>query len=307
MLNILVYTDGRSDSTKALHLAGNLQQQLKADLSIITVQSGTHATEAIPPVGRDFSLSRKAALPGGIQSLVQALEDLTSTGIFTPQKQITIHDISNGYIFVQNTVSGDRVPFSIRYGHFIEVLNKEVAEKKYDLVLISPPRRSKLRHFVLGDTTRLLALDLHTSILLVRGGDLKSRFLVCSDGSLSARQILPFFKRLFPAILKPIEIFWVHDPKMTEAAVRDVREYLDKSSSWLEKSGKINTLIQVTGDQPLNAILEKAGQNSVVVLGASLRHDVYRRMLGSLPLQIMSKTESSVLLVKQLPETDIDI
>lgn len=307
MLNILVYTDGRSDSTKALHLAGNLQQHLKADLSIITVQSGTHATEAIPPVGRAFPLSRKAELPEGIQSLIQAVEDLTSTGLFIAPKQITIHDISDGYIFVQDTVSGDRVPFSIRYGHFIEVLNKEVVEKKYDLVLIAPPQRSKLRSFVLGDTTRLLALDLHASILLVRGGDLNSRFLVCADGSLSSRQILPFLKRLLPAILRPMEIFWVQDPKLTEAETREVRAYLDKSCAWLDKHGKTNVLVHTAGDQPLDAILDKAGENSVVVMGASLRHDIYRRMLGSLPLQILSKTESSVLLVKQLPESDIDL
>ncbi len=307
MLNILVYTDGRSDSTRALHLAGNLHRYLEADLSIITVRSGTHATETIPPVGKAFPLSMKTELPEGIQSLVRALEDLTSSGLFAAQKQITIHDISSGYIFVQDTVSGDRVPFYIRYGHFIEVLNKEVAEKKYDLVIISPPQRSKLRNFVLGDTTRLLALDLHASILLVRGGDLNSRFVVCADGSLSSRRILPFLKRLLPAVFRPIEMFWVCTPEMSETETREAKAYLDKSCAWLEKRGQTSSLVQVTGEQPLDAILKKAGENSIIVLGASLRHDVYRRMLGSLPLQIMSETGSSVLLVKQLPEPDIDL
>jgi len=40
----------------------------------------------------------------------------------------------------------------------------------------------------------------------------------------------------------------------------------------------------------------------VIFLGAGLRHDVYRRFLGSLPMQILARTKSSVLVVKALPE-----
>ena len=45
-----------------------------------------------------------------------------------------------------------------------------------------------------------------------------------------------------------------------------------------------------------------AGDGSVIFLGASLRHDVYRRVLGSLPIQILARTKSSVLVVKALPD-----
>jgi nucleotide-binding universal stress UspA family protein len=41
----------------------------------------------------------------------------------------------------------------------------------------------------------------------------------------------------------------------------------------------------------------------VIVMGASLRHDVMRRMLGSLPMQVLDLTESSLLLAKLPPET----
>jgi nucleotide-binding universal stress UspA family protein len=39
----------------------------------------------------------------------------------------------------------------------------------------------------------------------------------------------------------------------------------------------------------------------VIVMGASLRHDVYRRLMGSLPLRVLARTSSSVLLAKQPP------
>jgi hypothetical protein len=41
-------------------------------------------------------------------------------------------------------------------------------------------------------------------------------------------------------------------------------------------------------------------------MGASLRHDVHRRVRGSLPLQVLAKTDSSVLLAKLPPEVDTD-
>jgi nucleotide-binding universal stress UspA family protein len=44
----------------------------------------------------------------------------------------------------------------------------------------------------------------------------------------------------------------------------------------------------------------------VVVMGASLKHDVHHRMRGSLPLQVLSKTESSLMLAKLPPELGID-
>jgi hypothetical protein len=41
-------------------------------------------------------------------------------------------------------------------------------------------------------------------------------------------------------------------------------------------------------------------------MGASLRHDVYKRMMGSFPIQILSRTESSMILVKLPPDADTD-
>jgi len=42
------------------------------------------------------------------------------------------------------------------------------------------------------------------------------------------------------------------------------------------------------------------------MMGGSLRHDVYRRMLGSLPMRILERTPSSVLIVKRFSEDDLD-
>ena len=63
---------------------------------------------------------------------------------------------------------------------------------------------------------------------------------------------------------------------------------------------------RLIGDRPAEVIAATAGDDAVIFLGASLRHDVYRRLLGSLSIQTLSRTKSSVLVVKALPEGDLN-
>ncbi|MFY9704536.1 MAG: universal stress protein, partial [Desulfobacterales bacterium] len=187
MIKLLVYTDGKPAAASALRFAVELKKRLASELTVITVRSGTHATEEPPPVGIDIPLENRKALPRGLQILVEAADVLTAEGLLVPQTLINIRDISNGHLFIGRTPSGERIPFCESFGHFIETLNREVDQHGYNLLVISPPRRTGLRRLVTGDTTRRLALDLHASVLVVRGGSPDSRFLVCADGSPSAR------------------------------------------------------------------------------------------------------------------------
>ena len=42
MIKLLVYTDGKPDAVRALHFAAAFKKRLDAELSVITVCSGTH-------------------------------------------------------------------------------------------------------------------------------------------------------------------------------------------------------------------------------------------------------------------------
>jgi nucleotide-binding universal stress UspA family protein len=99
---------------------------------------------------------------------------------------------------------------------------------------------------------------------------------------------------------------WVREPDINAEEIRDGKECVERGRAWLDQCGKKGDLILREGVRPQNLIIEQAGDNSVVVMGASLRHDVHHRVRGSLPLQVLSKTESSLLLAKLPPELDID-
>ncbi|MHC4458714.1 MAG: hypothetical protein ACYS0I_16835 [Planctomycetota bacterium] len=306
MLKILVYTDGKPEAAKALRFGAELKKRLAAEMAIITVRSSTHATEDPTPIGFDFPLDNRHALSVGLQRLIGAIDVLTDESLFDPQLSINIRAVTHGHLFICTTPSGERIPFYERFGHFIEALNHVVADHRYDLLIIAPPRRSVLWRFLLGDTTRKLALDLYTSILVVRGGNPNSRYLVCADGSPSARRQFPLLKMLLPTIKGPLELVWAKSPDASEEKIRAAEECLQHATNWLENCDKYNIIRQLDGNNPTDLILEAAGGDAVIMMGASLRHDVYKRMMGSLPIQILSKTESSMILVKLPPDADKD-
>ncbi|MFZ0240013.1 MAG: universal stress protein [Desulfobacterales bacterium] len=306
MIKLLVYTDGKPAAGGALHFAAALKKRLGAELTVITIRSGTHATEEPPPLGTDVPLENRPVLPRGLQILIDAAAILAQEGLLEPLTHITIRDVSNGHLFVGKTPSGERIAFLESFGPFIESLNREIDQNGHNLLVVSPPRRTGLRRLVAGNTTRKLALDLHTSVLVVRGGGPDSRFVVCADGSTSARRQFPLLKLLLRAIRNQVDLICVKKPHDSEETARAATECLQHARNWLENCDKNGRLHLLEGDDPAELIVETAGGDAVIVMGASLRHDVYRRMLGSLPMQVLAQTDASVLLVKLPPEADSD-
>ncbi|MFZ1983487.1 MAG: universal stress protein [Desulfatitalea sp.] len=307
MLKILVYTDGTPATYSALHFAAELKKRcLEAELAVITVRSGTHAAEEPPPVGREIPLSQAAALPKGPRILIDALAILAAEAVLDRPLGITLRDMPKGHMFVCKGPDGARIPFYESFGPFVETLNREVDEHAYDLLVVAPPRHGKLGRIVRGDTTRKLALDLNTSLLVVRGGGPASRYLVCADGSVAARRQFPLLRQLLPAIGPPVDLMCVQEPSMDAQSIKEAQECLQHARDWLAACGKQGAIVMKAGTVPAEEILTAAGHDSVIVMGASLRHDIYRRMLGSLPMQIMARTAASVLLVKRPPEAGAD-
>jgi len=305
-LRLMVYTDGSAASKKALQFAAQLTLKLDAELTVITSRSGTHAAEQQPPFGKDIDPSDRKSMPSGLQVLTSALDFLSSKGLFEPQKTIQLRELHNGYIFLCNTPTGRRVPFYLLFGHMIESLNREIAKHQYDLLIIAPPRRARLHKVALGDTSRKLVLDLHTSVLITRGGDSNGRFLVCADGSEAAKRQFPLLNRLMPAIVPPVELVCVLEAGSDENTRKEADACMQKATQWLTSCGRDFKLHRLEGKRPAEAISDAAGDDAVIFLGGSLRHEVYRKILGSLAIQILARTKSSVLVVKALPEDGTD-
>ncbi|MEW5908504.1 MAG: universal stress protein, partial [Thermodesulfobacteriota bacterium] len=125
--------------------------------------------------------------------------------------------------------------------------------------------------------------------------------LICADGSPSSKRIFPMLKILSPAIKGQITVAWVRTPKADFKEISAAKECLNEAREWLSSCGKEALVLELHHERPLDILSEQAGDDSVVVMGASLKHDLVRRTMGSLPIRMLAKTKSSVLVVKRPP------
>ena len=303
-LKILAVIDGKPASAAALKAAAQLSERLGAELGVITVRSGTHATETPTPVGVDISGGDRQNLPEGIQLLLRAADILVEAGLLAPVTQFKLHDLPQGHVFFAPKTNGERVLFSERFGSLVDELNEEIAENQFELVIIAAPRRGSLGRFAPMNLPRKLALDLHCSFLVVRGGMPDSRYVVCADGSASSRRIFPFFKRLLPAVRSSIDLICVQKPDPDPKEVEQAEHCLNLANAWLTRCGKEVKVLQPRGVKRFKVILEAAGNDAIIVMGESQMHDVRRRTLGTLPMKVLPRTDASFLMVKQPTEPD---
>ncbi len=303
-MKILAVIDGKPASAAALKAAAQLSERLGAELGVITVRSGTHATETPTPVGVDIPGGDRQNLPEGIQLLLRAADILVEAGLLAPVTQFKLHDLPQGHVFFAPKTNGERVLFSERFGSLVDELNEEIAENQFELVIIAAPRRGSLGRFAPMNLPRKLALDLHCSFLVVRGGMPDSRYVVCADGSASSRRIFPFFKRLLPAVRSPIDLICVQKPDPDPKEVEQAEHCLNLANAWLTRCGKEVKVLQPRGVKRFKVILEAAGNDAIIVMGESHMHDVRRRTLGTLPMKVLPRTDASFLMVKQPTEPD---
>jgi nucleotide-binding universal stress UspA family protein len=303
-LKIVAVIDGKPGSNLALHRAAEISRRLAAELTVITVRAGTHATETPPPLGRDISLHDHEHLPEGIQILLRAADQLHASGLLAPFKTVRLRDLPHGHVFFAQRADGEPIAFSEHFGNLIDTLNHELAENKYDLVVLASPRRSVIGRWAALNVPRKLALDLHGSFLIVRGGTPDSRYVVCADGSPSSRRIFPFLKMMLPAIRGPVDLVCAQKPAPTPQETAQAEHCLNLARNWLTGCGKTVRVLQPRGPKPHQLILDAAGSDAVIVMGESHLHDVRRRTLGTLPLKVLPRTDASFLLVKQPTEPD---
>lgn len=305
MLKILVYLHAQHPAQAGLRFAAHLRNCLGAELAVMTCSPTSQSAGEPPPVGRAIPLQQAAQTSPGLARLTHALAELCQAGVLPPTDRVELRDMPHGHVFVVQTRDGSQVPFIESFGHLVEETNRVVEEHGYDLLLVAPPPCSGLKRWTQRDVVRMLALDLHCSLLVVRAADAQSPYLICSDGTPAARRIFPLLQRLLPAIGPAVDLLCldrlVHRGKSPSP---ENQQCLAHARQWLGSCGKSGRLEQPQSGKPLQAILERAGAGSVIVMGASLRHDVVRRLGGSLPLRVLRQTLASMLLVKLPPEAD---
>jgi nucleotide-binding universal stress UspA family protein len=303
-LKILVVIDEKPIAAAALRAAAVLTERLNAELTVITIRPGTLATENPPSVGVEISACDRRGLPESIRALLEAMDLLAEARLIKLPLTIQLHDLPYGYLFFAEKATGERVFFKERFGYLIDELNQEIAENQHELVVIAVSRGCTFGRFSPANLPRQLALNLHCSFLVVRGGNPDDRYMICADGSPSSLRIFPFFKKLLPAIRGRIDVVCTHKLKPSPDEVQQAKRFLDTAKEWLTRCEKKVNVSQPRGSKRHELILYAAGNDSIIVMGESHKHDLRRRTLGTLPMKVMARTDSSFLMVKQSSTPD---
>jgi len=304
-LKILVVIDEKPIAVEALRTAAILTERLNAELTVITIRPGTLATESPPSVGVEIPVRDRRNLPESIRTLLGAMDLLAEARLLKLPATIQLNDLPYGYLFFAEKTSGERVLFKERFGYLIDELNQEIAENQHELVIISVPKSGTFGRFAPVNLPRKLALNLHCSFLVVRGGRPDDRYVICADGSPSSLRIFPFLKKFLPAIRGRIDIVCAHKLEPSPKEAKQAERCLDKIKEWLLRCDKKVNVSQPRGAKRHKVILDAAGNDSIIVMGESHKHEVQRRTLGTLPMKVMSRTDCSFLMVKQSTTPDL--
>ncbi len=297
-MKILAVADEKPASMRALETAVLLAERSRAELGVVTVRSGTHATEETPAVGVEIPVGERKSMPAGLRVLLGAADRLVAAGVLSPFSSIKLRDLPHGHLFFLLRANGERMPFSERFGALVEELNQEIDANGYNLVVIASPRRGALGRFAPMNLPRKLALELHCSFWIARGGSPDSRLAVCVDGSPSSRRIFTLLQKLLPALPGPVDLICARRPGDSTEEVETADHSLAKAAQWLRRQGKSVRVLTPAGKKRFELILAAAGAAALIVMGESHMHDVRRRTLGSLPMKVMARTESSFILAK---------
>ncbi len=297
-MKILAVADEKPASIRALDAALQLAARTRAEFGVITVRSGTHATEEVPAVGVEIPVGERNSLPAGLRVLLGAADRLVAAGVLTPFSTIKLRDLPHGHLFFLQRADGERMPFSERFGALVEELNQEIDATGYNLVVIASPRRGALGRFASMNLPRKLALDLHCSFWIARNGTPDSRLAVCVDGSPSSRRIFTLLQKLLPALPGSVDLVCARRAGDLAEQIATAEHYLAKAAQWLKRQGKPVRVLTPAGKKRFELILSAAGADAVIVMGESHMHDVRRRALGSLPIKVMARTDSSFVLAK---------
>ena len=145
------------------------------------------------------------------------------------------------------------------------------------------------------------------SLLAVKGEHLDSRVYLCADGTRSARRAYPVLNWMLPALNQNIDVIGVTETKAAETLKEACVHCAQRARAWLESEDKKSQVLIREGKQVDEVILKEAGDDAIIVMGASLRSDFNRRLKGSVPLRVIEKGKATVLLAKSLPEDEMPV
>lgn len=186
---------------------------------------------------------------------------------------------------------GEQVRLRLRERHIVEQIVEELDTHPYSVVVCGAPRRRRLLHQIVqfADASVLIAKNPHRDYydLLLPVDD--------SEAARRARYIAGIVARALHLRVDVLSI------AASEEEREGAQELADREAAILARRGIEVEALSAVGEV-VASVCEAAGDDHIIVLGASRQRQVWQYLFGSRPIRVVQRARSPVLVVKEIEE-----
>ena len=176
----------------------------------------------------------------------------------------------------------------VRFGDIITELRDEVQKHDYDVTIIGGSKKRRMAHD--------LVQFIDSSILVAKQIDFDKpyRILLPVDDSKGTLKAVIFGIQIAKAYKLEVDVLTVSKRQRFGAGYRGAS---DRACRYLNNADVRYKRHLVVGD-PVNTIVERAGENHLIIMGVSSKNPLKKFFVGSKPLNVMTASDNPILIVK---------
>ena len=293
-MKILIAIGSKQYSKPTLHLGMEVAQAVKAKTTIIDVgEKVSEFSSQLVELAQDQMESWDFD-PPGVDVLEWAFNYLSDNNLIDskqietgfPKNRLIEDGEDRKLVYLSGTVC-ENVNLILRNGDIIAELREEVQYGNYDVTIVGKSQKRNMSHDLLQ--------YINSSILVVNQYDNEKfkRVLLPIDNDGGSMKAAKYGIRVALAYNIGIDIFTVSD----KTPVDDESKKVTKIKKLIRRSGVEYAHEKEHGDT-VEKIIEKAGDDKIIVMRASGMSPIKRYFKGSIPLSIMSRCNVPILIVK---------
>ncbi len=190
-------------------------------------------------------------------------------------------------VYLKGTVCED-VNLILRNGDIIAELRDEVATGFYDVTIIGGSKKRRMAHDLIQ--------FIDSSIFVVNQYDPEReyRILLAVDNSERTRRAVKYGARVAQAFNIGVDLLTVSKVKHFGS---EYKNSADHAAKFLRRAGISFQKHFIVGD-PIKVIKKTAGDNHIIVMGASTQSPIKKFFKGSKPQKVMEECQCPILIVK---------
>ena len=176
----------------------------------------------------------------------------------------------------------------LRNGDIIKELRDEVDAYEYDLTIIGGSGKRSMSHDMIQ--------YINSSIFIVNNfnKDIDYRILLAVDDSPGTSKAVKYGVRVAQAFNIKVEIITISKDENFSEGYKRASSNAAKMMRRCGLEAEVNFEI----GQPVETIIERAGNDHIIIMGASTQSPLTKFFIGSKPLDVMQNSDCPILIVK---------